>query len=118
MFDAKKMSELLTHFGFKKRPYMFSTLYFNWIKINGKPIILSEISDQKLKAGIYFDGDFEKYSPILEDYTYLNWSEKFWSQELENVLLEKFPKPSVFEIPATIPDKTPDETPNTTSDIT
>ena len=118
LFDAKKLSELLAHFGFKKRPYMFSTLYFNWVKPNGKPVILAELPDQKLKAGIYFDGDFEKYSPVLEDYTFLNWAEKQWSQELENVLFGLFPEPSVFEIPATIPDNTPDETPDTTSDIT
>jgi hypothetical protein len=79
---------------------------------------LSEIPDQKLKAGIYFYGDFEKYFPVLEDYTFLNWAEKFWSQELENVLLEKFPEPSVFEISTPTPDETPDKIPDTTSDIT
>ena len=77
---------------------MFPTLYFNWLQSKQKPIVLSAIPDQKVKAGIYFDGDFEKYSPVLEAYTFLNWSEKFWSNELEYKLFTLFGEPSAFEI--------------------
>jgi len=97
LFNAAKLKETFEHFRFQKRPYMYPTLYFNWIKQVSKPIILSEIPDQKIKAGIYFAGDFEKYSPVLDKYMYLNWSEKFWSPELENCLLAMFPTPSNFE---------------------
>jgi len=98
LFDAKKLIELISFFGFKKRPYMFSTLYYNYVKTKEKPIILSDIADQKIKAGIYFPGDFEKYTPVLADYVYLNWGENYWSPELENTLLAMFLEPSIFEI--------------------
>jgi len=97
LFDAKKLSEMMSFFGFQKRPYCFPTLYFNWLKSKETPIVLSEIPDQKIKAGIYFPGDFEKYVPVLKQYFYLNWSEQYWSPELEYELLKLFPEPSIFE---------------------
>jgi hypothetical protein len=97
LISAKKMAEMFQHFGFKKRPYCVFTLYFNWVKTKKKTIILSDVPDQKIKVEIYRIGEFEKYGEILNQYTFLNWSQKFWSQELEQKIISLFPKPSLFE---------------------
>lgn len=98
LFNVKKIKELIALFGFEKRPYAIPTLYFNWVKSNKKKYILSDIPDQKIKAGIHFPGDFEKYADILEEYMYLNWGETNWNQDLEDKLLFLFPDKSIFEL--------------------
>ena len=100
LFNAEKLREMISLFGFQKRPYLFPTLYFNWLNPKQKPVVLAEIPNQKIKAGIYYPSDFEKYLPVLEEYTYLNWSEEFWAPKLENVLLGLFPEQSKYEKPA------------------
>jgi hypothetical protein len=97
LLSAKKMAEMFQHFGFKKRPYCVFTLYFNWVESKKKTIILSNVPDQTIKAGIYKAGDFDKYSEILNQYTFLNWSASFWSQELEQKIISLFPEPSQCE---------------------
>jgi hypothetical protein len=98
LFDVQKLKEIIALFGFEKRPYLFSTLYFNWIKPKKKDItVLADNPDQKIKASVYFAGDWENVCDSLENYLFLNWSEQNRTPELCKKLQELFPTPSIFE---------------------
>lgn len=96
LFNKQKLSHLFEKFGFKKRPYMISTLYFNEYHANKPPRILKE-SPGSTKIGLYFDGDFENNKENILEHKFLNWGEKQWTDELKKYLLQLFPDKSIYE---------------------
>lgn len=100
LFDKSKLAALIEKFGFEKRPYMFSTLYFNeYHTAKQKPFMLLDNPNQRIKAGVYSDTDFEAVRATIQDYKFLNWGEQYFSKDLEEWLLTAFPEPSKYEIP-------------------
>jgi hypothetical protein len=97
LFKKNKVEELIEKFGFKKRPYLLPTLYFNEYFAHKTPLLLLETPNQKIKTGIYTDEDFAKVD-WENPARFLNWGELQWSPELEKKLSEIFPDTSKFEV--------------------
>jgi hypothetical protein len=95
LFEKDKLKALIEKFGFKKRPYLISTLYFNEHATKAPRCLKSD--PKNTKAGIYADGDLEKLKPEISQYQFLNWSENQWNDELREFLFELFPEKSRFE---------------------
>lgn len=93
-FEKSKLTELFEKFGFQKRPYLVSTLYYNYFY--SKPEY-DLFDGQLIKADIRTDLSPEQIDEIVKYRAFLNYNDAGLNQHLKDFLSEKFYQKSRFE---------------------
>ncbi|NCB43568.1 MAG: hypothetical protein EOM59_13260 [Clostridia bacterium] len=92
--EKSKLAELFAKFGFQKRPYLVSTLYYNYFCSEPE----YELFDgQLIKADIRTDLSPEQIAEIVKYKACLNYNDAGLNIHLKNYLSEKFDQKSRFE---------------------
>lgn len=96
LFEKERMQNVFKLFGFTKRAYCFPTIYYNYYYSVPDRFLNSNPGD--IKAGIYFQKDLDNLQTLIGNNKWLNWGEKFWVQELKEILRETFPEKGKYEL--------------------
>jgi hypothetical protein len=96
VFTKEKVKSTIEKFGFQKRPYLFSTLYFN--SLEEKDVI------QLLKDAVHIKADIrkpltpEEIKAEVKNKVFLNYNDSGLNEHLKDFLMETFPEKCRFEI--------------------
>lgn len=94
LFEKKRISTIIKKFGFQRRPYLFSTIYFNYFNpqpeflLNGLPLYKADIREPLA---------IRQIEEVTKGKLFLNYNDKGLNVNLKEFLSEKFPEKSRFE---------------------
>lgn len=94
IFSKTGLSEIFEKFGFQKRPYHLSTIYFNYFGIPRK--LLSE--NKMIKADIRSNHTLDEINELTQARAFLNYNDDGLNENLKKFLLELFPDKCRFEV--------------------
>lgn len=94
VLSKTRLSEIFEKFGFQKRPYHFSTIYFNYFGV--PDVLLSK--DKLIKADIRSNLTLEEINKLTQARAFLNYNDDGLNENLKKFLLELFPDKCRFEV--------------------
>lgn len=95
-FTKEKVKSVIEKFGFQKRPYLFSTLYFN--SLEEKDVILLLKDAVNLKADIRKPLTPDEIKAEVQGKLFLNYNDAGLNEHLKDYLMEAFSEKCRFEI--------------------
>lgn len=97
-YNKDKMLKIIKRFSMLKNSFLVATLYHNFCYPDKIPFILN-VREDDIKIGIYKqDPDFDQLKVYMKYKKFFNHSQTGYSEGIKQILIEKFPHKSSFEI--------------------